>query len=136
MNQIDCNTLSKKETYFLLYERIENYYKDLGCNAFEVLNSQNTKDNIINNILKQCNNDNNKEIEIFLKQHYFKINEDLFNEYKNYNLTEEDANQDEKQKIHINWGYLLEVIITIILFPIFLILGTSLTYHKNDKHRK
>ena len=128
--------MNEKETYFLLYERIENYYKDLGYNAFDVLNSQNTKDNIINNILKQCNNDNNKEIEIFLKQHYFKINESLFNEYKNYNLTEEDANQDEKQKIHINWGYLLEVIISIILFPICLILGTSLTYHKNDKHRK
>lgn len=120
---------NKKQLYYKLYNEIENYYKNYHLNAFNLLNSQDMKEAIIKEIY---NNNDDNEIIIFLKQQYFKINKNFYNEYKNYTFEEEQT----KNKISINWDYLFQVILNILFFPITILIGSCFTYERYNRKNK
>ena len=117
----------EKEAYILLYEEIESLYNKHYYKAFEMLNNIDTKNNIINNIIEK--NSYNKEIEIYLKSQYYKINKNFFNEYKNYTIPEDTITE----KKSLDWGFFFSTILMILFFPIFVICGAAM---KSDKKRK
>lgn len=130
-------TLMKKEAYILLYEKIEYYYKKFKATAFELLNDSDTKDYIVETIVEKF--ENNKEIELYLRQNYFKISKQLYNEYKHHiqpdDFEENEDDECEEESKGINWGYLFITILKILLFPIILTIGFALNYKPGNKKR-
>lgn len=116
----------KKKAYILLYNKIELYYNNFGVNAFDILNDLNTRDEIIQDILKDSTDE---ELIIYLKTQYTKINKQLKQEYKYFNINEEaqTTNNIQDIKIKFNWGYLFKTILYILLFPIFIISSCAIT---------
>lgn len=124
-NSNESITKIKKEAYILLYEKIENYYNKHYYKAFEILNNVEKKNEIIKSVLNK--NYYDKEVEIYLKSQYYKINKNFYNEYKNYEIPE------EKPKRELNWSYFFQVIGIILLFPLFVIFGAM---NEQGKKRK
>lgn len=87
----------KKDAYYELYNKLEDYYKKFYAKAFNILNDISTKEYIIKEIISTFSN--NKEIEIYLKNNYFKINKNFYNEYQYYNSSN-DTEKTSKNTIN------------------------------------